>query len=222
MENLIGILGIPALIGGVFGLILLGIILSFVPVRLWVAALAAGVKVSLATLIGMRLRKVPPRLIVEPQINATKAGLSLDIGELEAHYLAGGNVNRVVHALISADKAGIGLEFQQAAAIDLAGRDVDEAVQVSVNPKVIQTPKVAAMAKDGIQMIAIARVTVRANIQRLVGGFTHERSLAYWSRKKSGRVWQTRYCRFQHMNSETGRGAWRTPRKHTGSPTTGR
>jgi uncharacterized protein YqfA (UPF0365 family) len=117
-------------------------------------------------------------MIVDPQINATKAGLHLDLDQLEAHYLAGGNVNRVVQALISADKAGIELQFQQAAAIDLAGRDVREAVQVSVNPKVIQTPKVAAMAKDGIQLIATARVTVRANIQRLVGGAGEETILA--------------------------------------------
>ncbi len=132
----------------------------------------------MGSLVGMRLRKVPPRMIVDPQINATKAGLHLSLDELEAHYLAGGNVNRVVQALISADKAGIALEFQQAAAIDLAGRDVREAVQVSVNPKVIQTPKVAAMAKDGIQLIATARVTVRANIQRLVGGAGEETILA--------------------------------------------
>ena len=132
----------------------------------------------MGSLVGMRLRKVPPRVIVDPQINATKAGLHLDLDQLEAHYLAGGNVNRVVQALISADKAGIELLFQQAAAIDLAGRDVREAVQVSVNPKVIQTPKVAAMAKDGIQLIATARVTVRANIQRLVGGAGEETILA--------------------------------------------
>jgi uncharacterized protein YqfA (UPF0365 family) len=151
---------------------------TFIPVRLWVAAMAAGVKVGLGTLVGMRLRKVPPSVVVNPLINATKAGLELDIGMLEAHYLAGGNVHRVVQALISADKAGIELPFQQATAIDLAGRDVHEAVQVSVNPKVIQTPKVAAMAKDGIQLIAVARVTVRANIKRLVGGAGEETILA--------------------------------------------
>lgn len=176
--DLIELLGVPTLIAAVFAVIVLAMVLSFIPVRLWVAALAARVRVSMPTLIGMRLRKVPPHLIVEPQINATKAGLNLDLEELEAHYLAGGSVSRVVHALISADKAGIDLAFQQAAAIDLAGRDVDEAVQVSVNPKVIQTPKVAAMAKDGIQMIAVARVTVRANIQRLVGGAGEETILA--------------------------------------------
>ena len=154
------------------------LLLSYIPVRLWIAAWAAGVRVGLGSLVGMRLRKVPPRVIVEPQINATKAGLHLDIGELEAHYLAGGHVNRVVQALIAADKAGIDLPFRQAAAIDLAGRDVREAVQVSVTPKVINTPKVTAMAKDGIQLIATARVTVRANIQRLVGGAGEETILA--------------------------------------------
>ena len=160
------------------GLVLVWLLVSYIPVRLWIAAWASGVKVGLGSLVGMRLRKVPPRMIVDPQINATKAGLHLSLDELEAHYLAGGNVNRVVQALISADKAGIALAFQQAAAIDLAGRDVREAVQVSVNPKVIQTPKVAAMAKDGIQLIATARVTVRANIQRLVGGAGEETILA--------------------------------------------
>ncbi len=172
-------IGGPVMVG-VFlvGLVLVWLLLSYIPVRLWIAAWASGVKVGLGSLVGMRLRKVPPRMIVDPQINATKAGLHLSLDELEAHYLAGGNVNRVVQALISADKAGIALEFQQAAAIDLAGRDVREAVQVSVNPKVIQTPKVAAMAKDGIQLIATARVTVRANIQRLVGGAGEETILA--------------------------------------------
>ena len=176
--DLIDLLGIPAIVAAVIGLILLWLLFSYVPVRLWIAAWAAGVRVSLRTLVGMRLRKVPPHRIVEPQINATKAGLNLDLEALEAHYLAGGNVNRVVQAMISADKAGIALPFQQAAAIDLAGRDVHEAVQVSVNPKVIETPKVAAMAKDGIQMIATARVTVRANIERLVGGAGEETILA--------------------------------------------
>jgi len=130
------------------------------------------------TLVGMRLRKVSPPAVVRPLINATKAGLDLNIDALEAHYLAGGRVDRVVGALISADKANIDLAFNQAAAIDLAGRDVFEAVQVSVNPKVINTPKVAAMAKDGIQLIAVARVTVRANINRLVGGAGEETILA--------------------------------------------
>jgi len=149
-----------------------------VPVRLWIEAFASGVRVGLGSLVGMRLRKVSPASIIRPLIAATKAGLRLDVNELEAHYLAGGDVARVGNALISADKANIDLGFEQAAAIDLAGRDVLEAVQVSVNPKVIQTPKVAAMAKDGIQLIAIARVTVRANINRLVGGAGEETILA--------------------------------------------
>ncbi|HSJ09220.1 MAG TPA: flotillin-like protein FloA [Longimicrobiales bacterium] len=149
-----------------------------VPVRLWIEAVSAGVHVGLGDLIGMRLRKVNPAAVVRPLINATKAGINLTTRELEAHYLAGGHVDRVVKALISADKANIALPFQQAAAIDLAGRDVLEAVKVSVNPKVINTPKVAAMAKDGIQLIAIARVTVRANINRLVGGAGEDTILA--------------------------------------------
>ncbi|MDH5805489.1 MAG: flotillin-like protein FloA [Gemmatimonadota bacterium] len=166
----------------IFGLIVIVImvwmVLTFIPVRLWVEALAARVDIGLGSLIGMRLRKVPPAQVVRPLISATKAGLVLDTDSLEGHYLAGGHVDRVVRALISADKAGIELGFQQAAAIDLAGRDVHEAVQVSVNPKVIETPRVAAMAKDGIQLIATTRVTVRANIQRLVGGAGEETILA--------------------------------------------
>ena len=168
------IMVVVLVVGVVFGWLLL----SYIPVRLWSAAWASGVQIDLTSLVGMRLRKVPPRAIIEPQINATKAGLHLEIIELEAHYLAGGQVHRVVQALIAADKAGIPLAFRQAAAIDLAGRDVREAVQVSVTPKVIDTPKVAAMAKDGIQLIATARVTVRANIQRLVGGAGEETILA--------------------------------------------
>ncbi len=159
-------------------LVMGGALLSFIPVRLWIEALAAGVPIGLFTLVGMRLRKVNPAAVVRPLVNATKAGLKLGVDQLEAHYLASGNVDRVVKALISADKAGIELGFQRAAAIDLAGRDVLEAVQVSVNPKVINTPRVAAMAKDGIQLIAIARVTVRANINRLVGGAGEETILA--------------------------------------------
>src|SRR5688500_1657217 len=154
------------------------LVLWAVPVRLWIEAIFSGVHVGLGTLVGMRLRKVNPAGIVRPLIAATKAGLELGVGELEAHYLAGGNVQRVVSALISADKANINLPFKQAAAIDLAGRDVFEAVQVSVNPKVINTPRVAAMAKDGIQLVALARVTVRANINRLVGGAGEETILA--------------------------------------------
>ncbi|MDP2955682.1 MAG: flotillin-like protein FloA [Longimicrobiales bacterium] len=161
-----------------FVAIFIFIIAWAIPVRLWVEAISAGVKVGIGTLVGMRLRKVSPAAIVRPLITATKAGLDLDINSLEAHYLAGGRVDRVVGALISADKANIELSFNQAAAIDLAGRDVFEAVQVSVNPKVINTPRVAAMAKDGIQLIAIAKVTVRANINRLVGGAGEETILA--------------------------------------------
>ena len=162
----------------IVGILFISLLLSFVPVRLWIEALAAGVRIGLGALVGMRLRKVNPAAVVRPMVNATKAGLDLNVGELEAHYLAGGNVDRVVKALISADKAGIELGFKRATAIDLAGRDVLEAVQVSVNPKVINTPRVAAMAKDGIQLIAIARVTVRANINRLVGGAGEETILA--------------------------------------------
>lgn len=154
------------------------IILWAIPVRLWIEAMAAGVDVGIGTLVGMRLRKVAPAAIVRPLINATKAGLVLDTDQLEAHYLAGGRVDRVVAALISADKASIELEFNQAAAIDLAGRDVFEAVQLSVIPRVISTPRVTGMAKDGIQLVAIARVTVRANISRLVGGAGEETILA--------------------------------------------
>ena len=149
-----------------------------IPVRLWVEAISAGVRVGIGYLVGMRLRKVSPPAVVRPLIWANKAGLDLSIADLEAHYLAGGSVDRVVRALISADKARIELAFRQAAAIDLAGRNVLEAVQVSVNPKVINTPRVAAMAKDGIQLIAVARVTVRANINRLVGGAGEETILA--------------------------------------------
>ena len=158
----------------------LGVVLLLwaVPVRLWIEAVSSRVRLGLGTLIGMRLRKVSPPAVVRPLIASTKAGLPLDVAHLEAHYLAGGDVHRVVRALISADKATIDLPFQRAAAIDLAGRDVFEAVQVSVNPKVVQTPRVAAMAKDGIQLIAVARVTVRANINRLVGGAGEETILA--------------------------------------------
>jgi uncharacterized protein YqfA (UPF0365 family) len=160
------------------GLVLFSLFLYFIPVGLWIEALAAGVRVGLTNLVGMRLRKVSPAQVVRPLVKASKAGIKLNTDMLEAHYLAGGNVDRVVNALIAADKAGIALDFKKATAIDLAGRDVLEAVQVSVNPKVIQTPKVAAMAKDGIQLIAIARVTVRANINRLVGGAGEETILA--------------------------------------------
>lgn len=163
---------------GVAVLFLLGFFLYFVPIGLWITAIFSGVRVSIGTLIGMRLRKVNPGEIVRPLISATKAGLELNVGQMEAHSLAGGNVGRVVTALISADRANIELPWKRATAIDLAGRDVLEAVQVSVNPKVIQTPRVAAVAKDGIQVIAVARVTVRANIDRLVGGAGEETIIA--------------------------------------------
>ncbi len=173
-----------ALAPGLFlGLVFLGflavvIFFRFIPIGLWIRAYASGVRVPFLTLFGMRFRKVNPVRIVDPLITATKAGLKLSIDALESHFLSGGNVDRVVNALISADKAGITLDFKRAAGIDLAGRDVFEAVQVSVNPKVITTPKVAAMAKDGIQLLAIARVTVRANVERLVGGAGEETILA--------------------------------------------
>jgi uncharacterized protein YqfA (UPF0365 family) len=152
-------------------IVFLMFLLYFIPVRLYIAAISSGVKIQIfKDLIGMRLRRVPPSIIVNSMINATKAGLVIQQGKLEAHYLAGGNVIKVVNALISADKADLGLTFERAAAIDLAGRDVLEAVKMSVLPKVIETPLVSAVAKDGIQLKAIARVTVRANIERLVGG----------------------------------------------------
>ena len=156
----------------------LGMILIFVPVGLWISAIFAGVPVSLQSLVGMKLRKVNPHNIVEPLISATKAGLDLNIDEMEAHYLAGGNVGRVISAMISADKAAIDLNWKRATAIDLAGRDVLQAVQTSVNPRVINTPWVSAVAKDGIQLIAVARVTIRANLDRLVGGAGEETILA--------------------------------------------
>lgn len=160
------------------GIILLIIFLYFVPISLWITALFSGVKVGLLELVFMRIRKVPPSLIVNSMINSTKAGIDLTTTELETHYLAGGNVPTVIKALISADKANIPLSFKQATAIDLAGRNVFEAVTTSVNPKVINTPNVAAVAQDGIQLIAKARVTVRANINQLVGGAGEETILA--------------------------------------------
>ena len=149
-----------------------------IPVRLWVAAWSSGAKVGFGELIGMRLRRVSPSAVVNPRIAAVKAGREVATNTLESHYLAGGNVERVVTALISADKAGIQLEFKQAAAIDLAGRDVLEAVQTSVNPRVITTPKITAVAKDGIQLLVVTRITVRSNIDRLVGGATEETVVA--------------------------------------------
>jgi uncharacterized protein YqfA (UPF0365 family) len=151
-------------------IVFLCLFFSFVPVALWISAAAANVRIGIFTLIGMKLRRVVPSRIVNPLIKATKAGLDIPIDKLEAHYLAGGNVDRVVNSLIAAHRADISLEFERAAAIDLAGRDVLEAVQMSVNPKVIETPIVAAIAKDGIELKAKAKITVRANIDRLVGG----------------------------------------------------
>lgn len=152
--------------------------LYVVPVGLWITALFAGVRIPIGRLVGMRLRKVIPGEIIRPYISATKADLDLEIPQMEAHYLAGGTVGQVVRALISADRANIDLTWRRATAIDLAGRDVLEAVQVSVTPKVIETPRVAAVAKDGIQVVAVARVTVRANIERLVGGAGEETIIA--------------------------------------------
>lgn len=169
---------IYALLIIVFVIIGIMIFLSFVPIGLWITAFFSGVKIRLSTLIGMRLRRVLPRRIINPLIKATKAGLSIKVDQLEAHYLAGGNVNTLVDALIAAQRAEIPLEFERAAAIDLAGRNVLEAVQVSVNPKVIETPNIAAVAKNGIEVIAKAKVTVRANIDRLVGGAGEETIIA--------------------------------------------
>lgn len=170
------------LIGG-FGLIIiivatLALVLYLVPVPLWIAAWASGAYVGLFTLIAMRLRRVPPHTIVTARISAVKAGIEISLNDLEAHFLAGGNVVRVVNAMISADKASIPLPFKRAAAIDLAGRNVLEAVQMSVLPKVIETPRIAAVAKDGIQLIVVSRVTVRTNIDRLVGGAGEETIIA--------------------------------------------
>ena len=170
-------IGFTAIVA-VLAFIAIWIIFYFIPVGLWFSALVSGVKINLLQLFLMRWRRVPPGVIVSSMIEGTKAGLNLDANELEAHYLAGGNVTNVVHALVSAQKANINLNFQMATAIDLAGRDVFEAVQMSVNPKVINTPPVAAVAKDGIQLIAKARVTVRANIKQLVGGTGEETVLA--------------------------------------------
>ncbi len=176
METLLTATGVM-----VIGIIMLSLIIFmyFIPIGLWVTAYFSGVHVKLIRdLMGMRLRKVPPVLIIRPLITAHKAGIMVDAPQLEAHFLAGGQVQKVVNALISADKANIDLTFERATAIDLAGRDVFEAVQTSVNPKVIETPAISAVAKDGIQVRAIARVTVRANIERLVGGAGEETIIA--------------------------------------------
>ncbi len=166
------------MIGLFLAIVLVFVFLYFIPVNLWITARFSGVKVGLFELMFMRIRKVPPGVIVREMITATKAGLQVTTSELETHYLAGGHVPSVIKALISADKANINLTFKQATAIDLAGRDVFEAVQISVNPKVINTPSVSAVAGDGIQLLAKARVTVRANIGRLVGGAGEETILA--------------------------------------------
>ncbi|MFC4404176.1 flotillin-like protein FloA [Gracilibacillus xinjiangensis] len=162
---------------GLFPIILIGLIVivvavlfTFIPVMLWISALAAGVRVSIFTLIGMRLRRVVPSRVINPLIKAHKAGIDVTTNQLESHFLAGGNVDRVVNALIAAQRANIELSFERCAAIDLAGRDVLEAVQMSVNPKVIETPFIAGISMDGIEVKAKARITVRANIDRLVGG----------------------------------------------------
>jgi uncharacterized protein YqfA (UPF0365 family) len=167
-----------SLIGIFLAIVLVFVFLYFIPVNLWITARFSGVKVGLFELMFMRIRKVPPGLVVREIITATKAGIQTTTSELETHYLAGGNVQSVIKALISADKANIQLTFKQATAIDLAGRDVFEAVQISVNPKVLDTPSVSAVAGDGIQLLAKARVTVRANIGRLVGGAGEETILA--------------------------------------------
>lgn len=168
---------IPIIIIGVI-IIGLALLFSFIPVALWISALAAGVKVSIFTLVGMRLRRVVPSKVINPLIKAYKAGVSADANQLESHYLAGGNVDRVVNALIAAQRANIDLGFERAAAIDLAGRDVLQAVQMSVNPKVIETPFIAGIAMDGIEVKAKAKITVRANIERLVGGAGEETVIA--------------------------------------------
>ncbi|AMO84813.1 uncharacterized protein YqfA (UPF0365 family) [Solibacillus kalamii] len=169
---------ITLIVGLVIAFIILAVFFTFVPVALWISALAAGVRVSIFTLVGMRLRRVIPSRIVNPLIKAHKAGLEVSINQLESHYLAGGNVDRVVNALIAAHRANIELTFERAAAIDLAGRDVLEAVQMSVNPKVIETPFIAGVAMNGIEVKAKARITVRANLDRLVGGAGEETIVA--------------------------------------------
>jgi uncharacterized protein YqfA (UPF0365 family) len=171
-----GVFGMLAVIVGV--VVVASLVLYLVPLRLWIAAWSSGVYVGLARLVGMRLRRVPPATVVTARISAAKAGLDISLDDLEAHFLAGGDVVRVVNALISADKANINLPLKRAAAIDLAGRDVLQAVKMSVLPKVIETARIAAVAKDGIQLIAVSRVTVRANLDRLVGGAGEETVIA--------------------------------------------
>lgn len=178
LGNLIESIASGGFIFIILGIIVLSMFFSFVPIGLWITAFFSGVKVSMATLTGMRLRRVAPSKIINPMIKATKAGLDIRVNELEAHYLAGGNVDTLVDALIAAQRADIPLDFTRAAAIDLAGRNVLEAVQVSVNPKVIETPSISAVAMNGIEVVVKARVTVRANIERLVGGAGEETIIA--------------------------------------------
>jgi len=175
-ESVVG--AITTLVGIGVIIFLISLFFSFVPVRLWIAAISSNAKVSIITLIGMRLRRVKPSVVVLPLIRATKAGISISINQLESHYLAGGKVSRVVDALIAAHRAKLELSFERAAAIDLAGRDVLEAVRMSVKPKIIETPLVIAVAKNGIEVKALARVTVRANLDRLVGGAGEETVIA--------------------------------------------
>ncbi len=175
---ILGVNAILMIVLIVVAIIVISILLTIVPVMLWVSALAAGVRISIFTLIGMRLRRVTPSRVVNPLIKASKAGIDVTTNQLESHYLAGGNVDRVVNALIAAHRANIELTFERAAAIDLAGRNVLEAVQMSVNPKVIETPFIAGVAMNGIEVKAKARITVRANIERLVGGAGEETVLA--------------------------------------------
>ena len=172
----LGLIGLIVLL--VIAVLVIGLIIYMIPVRHWIAAMFSGVPVGIFALVGMRLRRVPPALIVDALIQVRKAGIDVRADTLEAHYLAGGDVSRVVAALVAADKANMDLSVQRATAIDLAGRDVLEAVKMSVNPKVIETPEVAAVAKDGIQVKAIARVTVRTNLDRLIGGAGEETILA--------------------------------------------
>ena len=169
MEEIIVLVVIVVLVIGFF---------TMVPMGLWISAIASGVKIGIFNLIGMRLRRVRPSSIVMPMIKATKAGLKLAVNQLEAHYLAGGNVDSVVNALIAAERAGMELNFEQASAIDLAGRNVFEAVTMSVTPKVIETPLISAVAKDGIELLVKARITVRTNVERLIGGAGEETVLA--------------------------------------------
>ena len=172
----LGLIGLIVLL--VIAVLVIGLIIYMIPVRHWIAAMFSGVPVGIFALVGMRLRRVPPALIVDALIQVRKAGIDVRADTLEAHYLAGGDVSRVVAALVAADKANMDLSIQRATAIDLAGRDVLEAVKMSVNPKVIETPEVAAVAKDGIQVKAIAWVTVRTNLDRLIGGAGEETILA--------------------------------------------